>query len=35
MNIMLSLISFADSGMRDLTTAGTEQGSEYYKKKLV
>ena len=23
---------FADSGMRDLTTAGTEQGSEYYKK---
>lgn len=22
---------FADSGMRDLTTAGTEQGSEYYK----
>lgn len=23
---------FADSGMRDLTTAGTDQGSEYYKK---
>ena len=23
---------FADSGMRDLTTAGTQQGSEYYKK---
>ena len=23
---------FADSGMRDLTTAGTEQSSEYYKK---
>lgn len=23
---------FADSGMRDLTTAGTEKGSEYYKK---
>lgn len=23
---------FADSGMRDLTTAGTEHGSEYYKK---
>ena len=23
---------FADSGMRDLTTAGTERGSEYYKK---
>lgn len=23
---------FAASGMRDLTTAGTEQGSEYYKK---
>ena len=23
---------FADSGMRDLTTAGTEQGSKYYKK---
>ena len=23
---------FADSGMRDLTTAGTEQGSAYYKK---
>lgn len=23
---------FADSGMRDLTAAGTEQGSEYYKK---
>ncbi len=23
---------FADSGMRDLTTAGTDQGSEYYKR---
>mgnify|MGYP000691896537 FL=1 len=24
---------FAASGMRDLTTAGTDQGNEYYKKR--